>query len=159
RGLQRDQRFRPLVASYDRLDALPDASLAPQFEQAGIPLVQWEKNSGFSPRVVSGLLQILFSGKPYILHAHDLGPLIYASLAKALSFGRAQLVFTLHTLLHIKKSKRYRFYFRFFLRSADRIVAVSPSIRDGLIALGVPSRRIEVVPNGAVFAPAPLSDI
>jgi O-antigen/teichoic acid export membrane protein/glycosyltransferase involved in cell wall biosynthesis len=154
RALNQNDRFRPMVAAYDRMDLEPEASLVPRFEEAGIPLVQWEKKDGFSLRIVTRLIQLVLSENRRILHAHDLGPLIYGSIAKFLALGRVQLVFTLHTLLHTEQSARYRAYFRFFLRFADRIVAVSPAIKNGLITLGIDPDRIEIVPNGIPFVSA-----
>ena len=116
--------------------------------------MQWEKRTGFSPRTVTRLLRMMFSGKKHILHAHDLGPLIYGSLTKCLTLGRVQLVVTLHTLLHLQKNRRYRFYFKTFLRFADRIVAVSPGVKAGLVELGIAPERIDIVPNGTTFAAA-----
>jgi O-antigen/teichoic acid export membrane protein/glycosyltransferase involved in cell wall biosynthesis len=155
-ALNQQDHFSAFVASYDRLDN-NESSLAPQFENAGIPFIQWHKKTGFSPRIVSRLLKIIFSGEKQILHAHDLGPLIYGSLTKGLSLGRVQLVFTLHTLLHVQKNRRYRLYFKYFLRFADRIIAVSPSVKAGLVELGIDPGRIHVVPNGATFT-SPLMD-
>jgi O-antigen/teichoic acid export membrane protein/glycosyltransferase involved in cell wall biosynthesis len=157
RALNQSERFRTLVATYDRLS--DDAgSLIPQFKEAGIPVLQWEKKSGFSPRIVTRLLQVSLSEHKRILHAHDLGPLIYGSIVKALSLGRVQLVFTLHTLLHAQRSRRYRLYFKYFLRFADRVIAVSPAVRQGLIEIGIESHRIEIVPNGVSFVSPVLGD-
>ena len=47
---------------------------------------------------------------------------------------------------------------RFVYRRAARLVALSPGIRDGMIAAGAPAERIEVVPNAAdldLFLPSP----
>ncbi len=155
RVLNQDERFRMMVALYDRLDDTSTTSLIPQFKDAGIPVIQWEKRSGFCLRTVTRLVQIIFSEKRRILHAHDLGPLIYGSLAKYLSFGRVQLVVTLHTLLHIETHARYRIYFKYFLRFADRIIVVSPAVKTGLLALGIDARRIFIVPNGVSFTRPP----
>jgi O-antigen/teichoic acid export membrane protein/glycosyltransferase involved in cell wall biosynthesis len=152
RSLNRDTRFRTIVAQYDQLNDGKD-TLLPEFEAAGIPVIHWEKRTGFCPRTVTRLVQIIVSQKQRILHAHDLGPLIYGALAKSLSFNRVHLVLTLHTLLQIEGNPRYRMYYKYFLRFADRIVVVSPSVKAGLIQLGIPPERIVVVPNGVTFYP------
>ncbi len=158
-GLNEDDRFSTMVATYDHLEDNAASSLVPQFKEAGIPVLEWrKKKNGFSPKIVTGLLRVTLSERKRILHAHDLGPLIYGSIAKCLSFGRVQLVLTLHTLLHIEHNKRYRLYFKYFFRFADRIIAVSPGIKSGLIALGVDASRIEVVPNGVSFNSQPIGD-
>ncbi len=151
--LKEDERFKVLVVTYDRQNG--EKSLAPQFEEAGISLIEWGKGEGFSLRSVFRLVQIIFSQKTRILHVHNLGPLIYGSLAKFFSLGRVRLVLTLHTLVHIHQGARYERYFKFFLRFADRIIAVSPGVQSGFIAIGVSPKRIEVIPNGAIFPLAP----
>jgi O-antigen/teichoic acid export membrane protein/glycosyltransferase involved in cell wall biosynthesis len=158
RVLNQNDGFQTLVALYDRIGPENSVTLVPQFKAAGIPVVQWEKRTGFSLRTVTRLVQIIVSQRRRILHAHDLGPLIYGSLAKYLSGGRVQLVFTLHTLLHIEKSARDRMYYKIFLKCADRIIVVSPAVREGLMHLGVDSKRIAVVPNGVSFTP-PITDV
>jgi len=125
RELHQRPGFEVLVATYDHQTGAP--SLEPQFREAGIPLVQWQKGKGFSFRSVARLVQILFSKDTRVLHVHDLGPLIYGSLAKILTFGRVQLVLTVHLLLDIQKHRRDRLYYKLFLRFPDRIIAVSPS--------------------------------
>lgn len=148
--LNQHQRFKVLVATYDHPEGLP--SLVPLFEEAGIPLIQWQKGSGFSFRSVFQLVQLTYSEKTRILHAHDLGPLIYGSLVKMFSLGRVRLVLTLHTLLDIEQNPRYRRYYKHFLRFPDRIIAVSEGIKTGLLALGGNPERIEVIPNGVSFS-------
>ena len=148
-ALNQHQRFKVLVATYDHPTGGP--SLKAQFEEAGIPLVQWEKGRGFSLRNVLRLVRIISAEKIEIVHAHDIGPLIYGSLAKLLSPRRVRLFLTLHTLLHVQHSRLYRMYFKFFLRFPDRIIAVSSGVKTGLLALGVADERVEVIPNGAAF--------
>jgi glycosyltransferase involved in cell wall biosynthesis len=156
-ALSQDKRFKVLVATYDNLEGQP--SFVSQFEETGIPLVKWQKGTGFSVRTVVRLVQIIFSEKTRILHVHNLGPLIYGSLAKVFSLGRVRLVLTVHTLVHIQQSPRYELYFKFFLRFADRIIAVSPGVQSGLLALGVRPERVDVIPNGATFSSAPTTRV
>jgi O-antigen/teichoic acid export membrane protein/glycosyltransferase involved in cell wall biosynthesis len=151
--LHQQDQFKVLVATYDHPDGQP--SLVSRFKEAGIPLIQWQKGKGFSLLNVFRLVRIIFSEKTRILHVHDLGPLIYGSLAKVFSLGRVRLVLTLHTLLDIQTNRRYRFYYKFFLHFPDQIIAVSPGVKSGLIALGVRPERIEVIPNGVSFAISP----
>jgi glycosyltransferase involved in cell wall biosynthesis len=141
------------VATYDHPNSQP--SFVPLFEEAGIPLIQWQKGKGFSIRTVVRLVQLIFSEKTRILHVHNLGPLVYGSLAKIFSLGRVRLVLTVHTLVHLRQGPRYERYFKFFLRFVDRIIAVSPGVKSGLVALGVRPERVEVILNGATFPSSP----
>lgn len=149
RALNGQERFKILVATYDH--PVDGPSLKAQFQDAGIPLVQWEKERGFSLASVLRLTWIIFSEKIQIVHAHDIGPLIYGSLAKLLSPRRVRLFLTMHTLLHVQHSALYRLYFKLFLRIPERIITVSPGVKAGLVALGIPAERVEVILNGATF--------
>jgi glycosyltransferase involved in cell wall biosynthesis len=152
-ALHQDKRFSVRVATYDQPADQP--SFVPLFEGAGIPLDKGQKGKGFSVRTVIHLVQSIFSEKTRILHVHNLGPLIYGSLAKIFSFGRVRLILTVHTLVHLDQGPGYERYFKFFLQFADRIIAVSPGVQSGLLALGVRPERVEVIPNGATFPLAP----
>lgn len=152
RDLKRDDRFAVSVATYDHPDGGP--TLAPRFQESGIPLFQWRKGSGFSCRTVFRLVAIILSKNVRVVHAHDLGPLVYGSLGKLLSPTRVKLFLTVHTLLDIEQNRLYRFYFKVFLRFTDRVIAVSPAVRAGLLAIGTPASKVEVIPNGVDFASA-----
>jgi len=149
-ALHQHPRFKVLVATYDHPEDMP--SLAAQFQESGIPLIQWQKGEGFSFRSVLRLVRIVMSEKTRIVHVHDLGPLIYGSLVKLLTLGRVRLFVTVHSLVDIQRTDRHRFYYTFFSRFTDRIIAVSPVIRSELISLGIRPERVEVIPNGASFA-------
>src|SRR5439155_24141850 len=120
------------------------------------PLVQWQKGKGFSFGSVFQLVRLTFSERTRVLHAHDLGPLIYGSLAKLMALGHVRLVLTLHNLLDIEQNPRYRRYYKFFLRFPDRIIAVSPSVQAQLLSLGVSPERITMIRNGVTFSSSPV---
>jgi glycosyltransferase involved in cell wall biosynthesis len=152
-ALSQNRHFRVIVAAYDQPSGEP--SFAAQCEEAGVSLVRWQKGDGFSLRSVYRIIRLLRTEKIHILHVHDLGPLVYGSLAKLLCFGRVRLVVTVHTAKDIEQNPRYQQYYRIFLRFADRIIAVSPGVQSALQKLGVSPERIEVIPNGAVFSSIP----
>jgi len=151
--LNKHERFKALVVVYDHQDDKP--SLASLYEATGIPLFRWQKGKGFSFLSIYRLIQIIFSEKVRVLHAHDLGPLVYGSLVKLLLLGRVKLFFTEHSRQDIEQSSRHQLYYKFFLRFPDRIIAVSPGVKSGLVALGVKPGRIEVIPNGVPFPLSP----
>ena len=153
-SLNQSWAFDVRVAAYEQSEGQP--SLSAQFQKSGIPLTQWDKGQGFSVRSVFRLVHMIVSERVRILHVHDLGPLIYGSLAKIISLGRVRLVLTLHTLLDIQQSARYRLYYKLFLRFADRIIAVSPGVESGLLAQGISPNRIAVIPNGVSFPMTPI---
>lgn len=141
--------FEMLVVSYDH--PVGTKSWVPRLVEAGVPCTHWQKDARFSPESVVRLAGLLLLRRAHIVHAHDLGPLVYGSLAKLLTLGRVRLILTVHSLLDLRGNPRRLSYFMFFLRFADRIVTVSEGMRAGLVALGVDAGRIEVVPNGATF--------
>lgn len=151
--LHQEWGFHVRVATYD--EAPETRSLADKFHQSGIPLTRWKKSRGFSFRSVYRLIRIIFGERIRVVHAHDLGPLIYGTIVKLLTLGKVRLVLTVHTLLDIEQHSRHRRYYAFFLRFVDTVVAVSPAIHSGLRRLGVPEDRIVLVLNGVSFLDAP----
>jgi len=113
----------------------------------------WKKGRGFSFFTVFRLLKAVRAAGAdrtgVVLHAHDLGPLLYGAAVKFFLPGRVRLVVTVHTVLHWQRSAKYRFYFRRLLPRADQVVAVSPEVA-ALIAPAC-SKPPQVILNGVTF--------
>jgi len=115
------------------------------------------KDPGFSPRIVYQLARVISRVKPHVVHSHNLGPLIYSSLATAMGLS--------HPLLHgehgipvAQRKKKFMRQRRFFYRCCKRVQAVSRGLRQDLIDFGMPAEKIIVVLNGIEterFAPLP----
>ena len=115
------------------------------------------KRGGFSLRAVWALAQTLRRVRPHIIHAHNLGPLIYSSLATL--GGRT------YPILHGEHSQlapwemeprrlrqRHKLY-----RACCAIHTVSQSQLDELLTLGFPSGKLSAIANGVDtvhFSPA-----
>jgi PEP-CTERM/exosortase A-associated glycosyltransferase len=118
------------------------------------------KDGGIVRAIVSELLPILAAETPDILHAHtphimgrvgiacgrSLGiPVVYEARGLWEDSGAVRGAFT-------RSSRRYR-VFRDreteAFRSADHVVTISEGLRRDLEQRGVPSRKIDIVPNGA----------
>lgn len=106
------------------------------------------KAEGFSWRTVAQVAAFLFRQRPDVIHTHNLGPLLYATLATA--GGRlGAIVHGEHSLLTEaetaagKLNQRRRFY-----RACRAVHTVAPIVRDQLLALDCAPRRLEVIPNG-----------
>jgi glycosyltransferase involved in cell wall biosynthesis len=56
----------------------------------------------------------------------------------------------------MKRLKRYEYYERIFTFFADELTVVSEDTRDTYLSLGVPARKIHVVPNGVAFTRDPI---
>lgn len=132
-------------------DQAPAATLIQEYQDLGVPLMVHSKPPGFSPAVVARVLWIVAKHNVDIVHTHDIGGLIYASLSKLLSLMRIRIVHTQHSFIHIDQEPKYLRYERMFTRYADILVAVSEDIRLRYRALNITKKPISVVPNGVTF--------
>jgi glycosyltransferase involved in cell wall biosynthesis len=132
-------------------DAAPGNDLRPAFADAGIPVAFFPKPPGFSFRTILRIHRKLSAENIATLHTHDLGALMYGVCAKLLLFGRVRLIHTQHSFVHLSRRWIYKHYERFFVRFADEITVVSGDTAQSYVELGVPRRKVHVVPNGVRF--------
>ena len=78
------------------------------------------------------------SDLPQVITCHDLTPLFYPNSRRA--YWRSRLWLPRH------------------FQQAQRVVAISRSVADQLIATGLPAQRIDVVPNGVEPVAAPITE-
>jgi glycosyltransferase involved in cell wall biosynthesis len=107
-----------------------------------------EKTAGFSVATVFRLASVVRAIRPKVLHTHNLGPLIYGSLASA--FGRTVPIvhgehgqFCDEDLQPKRLAQR-----RFFYRSTRRIHTVSRGQIAELSSYGLGNGKLQVVVNG-----------
>ncbi|MEQ1859615.1 MAG: glycosyltransferase [Chthoniobacteraceae bacterium] len=148
RGLSPE--FEGHVACLTRRGAFADRLSTPE------RVVALGKSRGFSPLVAWRLAMQIRRVRPALLHTHNAGPLIYASLATA--WGRlCPILHGEHSqLTDDEKSPRRLAQRRRFYRAARAVHCVAPAIRDELLALGCAHPDTRVVPNGvdtARFSP------
>ena len=106
------------------------------------------KSRGFSPRAALRLAREITRLRPDVLHSHNLGALIYASLATA-GGRRGALLQGEHSQLTADELTPRRLRQRRWLYRACRAVhTVSQPMRDELLALGFSAEKISVIPNG-----------
>ena len=114
------------------------------------------KTRGFSPRAALRLAAEIARLRPDVLHGHNLGALIYASLATC-GGRRTALIQGEHSQLTDDELSPRRLRQRRWLYRACRAVhTVSHPMRDELLALGFSAEKISVIANGvdtARFAP------
>jgi glycosyltransferase involved in cell wall biosynthesis/O-antigen/teichoic acid export membrane protein len=143
-ALRKQNSWQPTVWVYDEIPG------AQTLDEAFLdtPVVRKHKAQGFSFALPFQILGYCRKNQIDLIHAHDLGALIYAVITKFLSLGRLRVVYTLHSFVHLKKEKKYYFYEMFFGFFADVVTVVSPQLKEGFPNLGVFSPRIHVVENG-----------
>lgn len=113
-----------------------------------VPEIQREVSVLHDARSVKRLAQIIHSSRPHILHTHTAKAGAIARAAALLS-GDARPQVVLHTFHgHVLKgyfgparTEFFRQVERTLARASDVLVAVSPEVRDELVALGVASRE------------------
>jgi len=106
------------------------------------------KSGGFSRKAVWSLARLISQKKPDIVHSHNLGPLIYSSLATAFGWRRP-LVHGEHSQMTRDELQPRRLRQRRWLyRSCREVHAVSRGVREELVQLGFPASLISVVDNG-----------
>lgn len=109
------------------------------------------------------LVGILRRDRPHIIHTHAAKAGTLGRVAAILAFPRRSsrpvLVHTYHghSLTGYFSSRRaavYRRIERTLARFTDRLIAVSPEVRDDLVGLGVaPARKFQVIPLGFDLSP------
>jgi len=117
--------------------------LLPGIEFVDLPLDRVRRGL---PLAAARVAQVLAPRPPAVVVAHSLATTWIARLA--LVGRRVPLV----TVAHGWPEERYRRVGP-LLRAADMVVAVSPEVRDKLVAAGLPPQRCEVIQNGVDCSP------
>ena len=123
-----------------------------------VGVVCLSRGRGFSFSTVARLARQLREIRPDVIHTHNLGPLIYAVLARFLLFRAVPILHGEHCDLQEdeKQPRRIR-QRRVLYRFCRRIHGVSAGLKDHLIGMGFPSDKISAIVNGvdsARFYPA-----
>jgi glycosyltransferase involved in cell wall biosynthesis len=142
-------------------------SLRPDFEEAGIPVVDLAAESRYDAAFPLRVARLVAAERPDVLHTHlpraDLGGLVAAALYPGIRW-----ICSVHDVHEGSWSARRLLpVYRLVWRRPETVIAVSGAVRDWLVgSLGIPKRAIRVVRYGidleryrpAVrrLAPAPL---
>lgn len=114
-----------------------------------VVVVALERKEGFRLSTAFHLGRALKNHRADLIHTHNLGPLLYSVLAKAMLLTRAPIIHGEHGTLHGDQLSFWKIGLRkvcFLL--CHRIHTVSESLRQHLIALHLPSRKLCAIPNG-----------
>ncbi len=115
------------------------------------------KPSGFSWKTVRHLARDISRISPDIIHTHNLGPLIYSSLATCFGTTRC-ILHGEHGLPYEQCTPRYLRQRRWFYRCCRMVHTVSTGLRERLTVLGLDVKKVVVLLNGVDterFFPAP----
>lgn len=146
-GLRKHGEWEPSIFVYD---GLPGAKTMDEaFTHTKIHRVQ--KKAGFSFKTVVQIVKYSRQEGIDQIHAHDLGALIYAVMAKLLSLGRLRVIFTVHSVVHFNKGPKHQRYEKIFTFFADKIIAVSDQLQNIYDGIGIKKERVTVVENGVPF--------
>lgn len=108
-----------------------------------------EKPPGFRMGAVANLAKIISRSRPDIIHTHDLGPLIYGSLANLAGGNSAVVLHGEHAQLRADEKTLKRTLIRkACYLSCGMVHTVSGELRGDLVAHGFPENRIRVILNG-----------
>lgn len=149
-------KYHPIVFAYDHNNNAPDQEVSKRLIASGATVILTKKPSRFSLAVVRQLYQVIRGRSVVVIHTHDLGGLIYASLANKLCGGNATLLHTQHSFIHLAKHWRYAWYEWIFTSIADGISAVSDEVQRRYQDVGISPSRVVVIPNGVRSYTAPL---
>jgi glycosyltransferase involved in cell wall biosynthesis len=115
------------------------------------------KQTGFSRRSLLALARVIRQQRPAVLHTHNLGPLIYASLATLGGFT-VPILHGEHGQIQPQDLTPRRLATRRLLyRCCHTVHTVSGSLLDSLRALHLSSRRMTAITNGVdceAYSPA-----
>lgn len=106
------------------------------------------KGSGFTPRTVLALHQTLRRLRPDVVHTHNLGPLIYASLATVGGVTTPILHGEHGQIQEQERNARRRWQRRLLYRCCQGVHTVSQSMISTLAAEGLPVQGMTAITNG-----------
>jgi O-antigen/teichoic acid export membrane protein/glycosyltransferase involved in cell wall biosynthesis len=147
-AVDQSKRFDVTVIAFDNAMPGGGADLEQEFRNVGLTTSSYRKRSGFSPGAVLFVLRQLQRNRVSVIHTHDLGSLIYASVAALLYPWRVRIVHTQHSFGHLARHARYRIYERLFTRFVDILVVVAPDLEHQYRQVGVHAGKLRCIPNG-----------
>jgi len=122
--------------------------LAVEAETAGVPVSNFAKQPGFSPRTIQSLAHRLRLDRADVVHTHSSGIHHYGVLAARMA-GVPLVVNTRHGLGTLHIPIRQNLYFRATMPFTNAVVFVAEAARRFFVERrGVPARKAHVILNG-----------
>ena len=146
--LGRDPGAQVQILAYDQPD-LPQSDLLSDFAHANnVKLTELRKSPGFSYYTLISLIRLILIERINVVHTHNIGPLLYAGIARIVTFGKFKIIHSNHSFTELDKFPRYRIYEKFLSKLCNNIVGVSPEIVESYKSLGIASKNLTVIANG-----------
>ena len=145
-SLKAQGEYEPFIFAYQ--NSLTQNDLLQIYEREGISVFCVPKKMGFSFRTVIRIIKVCITHRIRLIHSHDIGPLIYAGMARLCSFGVIKHVHTQHSFHHIQEFTKYSLYEKIFSRVANQVCVVSEYLRDVYSTIGIAKDKITYIPNG-----------
>ena len=124
-----------------------------------VSIVKFEKASRFSFRIAKEIASYIDRNEIDIVHSQGYKPDVHVLFASKISRRKCILVSACHTWkLRTSKEKLYRWVNLAALKFFDLIVAISPDVRNELIAAGIQADRITIIDNGISLGSAECGD-
>lgn len=103
--------------------------LVEKLQSCGIEVELRSKPSGVSFVEMLRLAKYIRNSSVTIIQTHDLGGLIYASLANLLAGWCARIVHTQHSFIHLQRRRHYRLLEWIFSHAVSRLIAISSEVQ------------------------------
>lgn len=144
------QGVRVYVFAYD---CQPDSTypdLQAEFEKAGIPVMKYGKSGKrfFAVAAIWHIVRFINTHDIQVIHSHNLGSLIHATLVKCISLHPIRIIHTQHSFVHLQDKSRYTLYEKLFSRFASVLVSVSLDTLEQYKKLGLHERKLVHIANG-----------
>lgn len=125
-----------------------------EVESAGVEVICLDKKTGFDPLIVPRLMALFRRERPDLVNTHLWTADVWARLA-AILVGVPRIVVTEQNV-DVWKKRLHRAIDRALFLRTDKVICVSDQVRDFYRdVLGVPERKLVVIPNAISLEPPP----
>jgi len=129
----------------------PGGEYEPELRKLGIPIRSLDRGNAYSPRFSLRAAQSIARSGADVVHAYSQAMMVYAALGRSMFRGAPPLVFTEATTTSDRPGMLL--LHRMMLSQCSAWVANSEASRSYLATHGIPSEKIEIVPNGHELLP------
>ncbi len=123
---------------------------AEEMRAAGFTVEVLGRKPGFDRNCMKRIVQLWKKHQVRFVHAHQYTPYFYAMGARGFFQKTPPILFTEHgRFFPDLPNLKHKIFNRIFMRSTDRITAVSQSVGNAIIQNeGIPRERVEIIRNG-----------